>query len=85
MKHLAALLAFACVSCAPVPAVAIELDGKTAVLSPAEILRMADCKDQGGCFIVTRRAMDALVMKTIEITLEEVAKDPPVCKRGLIL
>lgn len=84
MKHLTLLLCLACVQCGPVPAVAIELTDKGVRLTPQELQRMSECAAQRGCYIVTRAALDAMVAMTIKVTLEEVAKDVPVCKRDSI-
>lgn len=49
MKHLAISLLLACVSCGPVPAVAIEMTDDTISFTPAEIYMLTQCKAQGGC------------------------------------
>jgi hypothetical protein len=71
----ASLLLLACVSCSPVPVVGIELvDGKV-ILSPAELEGMKECKARGGCFILTKKALEGVVDMTIELTLEQVRKE----------
>lgn len=83
MKHLIAFMVLACVSCSPVPAVAIELTGEDVTLSAADRATLARCAAQNGCIVATRDGIKALMLKAVEITLEEVAKDPPICKKEL--
>lgn len=74
MKHLALLaLIFS------LPVAAIELDGDKVVLTPQERLRMSQCVEQGGCFIVTRAQLDAVVDKVMRVTVDAV------CKKGIAI
>lgn len=73
MKYAALLLTVACVSCAPVPAIGIELVSGVVTLSPAEQAGMQTCKAQGGCFIITRRALDGLLDRLADIAANAVA------------
>lgn len=83
MRKLILILTLACVQCGPVPVSAIELvDGKV-VMTPKELEQLQSCKALGGCFVVTRAGLEAMVDKTIEVTLVEVEKSAPICKRGL--
>lgn len=83
MRKLITLLTLACVQCGPVPVHAIELvDGKV-VMTPKEMEQLQSCKALGGCFVVTQAGLEAMVDKTIEVTLVEVEKSAPICKRGL--
>ena len=64
------------------PASAIELvDGKV-TRTAKELEQMTSCQALGGCFVVTRAALEAMVETTIDATLVEVAKSAPICKRG---
>ena len=82
MRKLILILTMACVQCSPVPVSAIELvDGKV-VMTPKELEQLQSCKAHGGCFVVTRAALEAMVETTIDATLVEVAKSAPICKRG---
>ena len=83
MRYLTLFLVLACVQCGPIPVHAIELvDGKV-VLTPREMEQMKSCREMGGCFVVTRAGLEAMIEKTIEVTLVEVEKSAPICKRGL--
>lgn len=76
------LLFLACVSCSPVPALGIELvDGKP-MLTMQEFEQLKICQSAGGCYIVTLKALEAMVDKTIEVTLIESAKRG--CRRNSI-
>jgi len=68
--------------CAPVPAIEL-VDGKP-VLSQLELSRMHLCEEQNGCFIVTRDALNLMVLKVIETTLDEAKKDAAFCRRKSI-
>lgn len=82
MKSLITILTLACVQCGPIPASAIELiDGKV-TMTAKELEQMKSCQAHGGCFVVTRAALEAMVETTIDATLVEVAKSAPICKRG---
>lgn len=62
---------------------AIEwVDGK-AVLSHQERARMPHCDALGGCFVVTRSDLNAMVEKVIEIAIDEARKNPPTCRRDI--
>lgn len=76
------LLFLACASCSPVPALGIELvDGKP-MLTVQEVERMKACKTDGGCYIVTLKALEMMIDKTIEVTLIESEKRS--CRRNSI-
>lgn len=82
MRKLILILTMACVQCGPVPVHAIELvDGKV-VMTPREMEQMKACQALGGCYVVTRVALEAMVEKTIEATLVEVARSAPMCRKG---
>ncbi len=75
----AAFLTLACVSCNPVPVVAQQL-------IPAEA--MAACAAEGGCVLMSRQRMEAMVMEFVIQALvlaeaEHKAKPAPVCKKDI--
>lgn len=82
MRKLILILTLACVQCGPVPVHAIELENGKVVLTAKEWEQMQSCKALGGCFVVTRAGLEAMVDKTIEVTLVEVAKAAPICRKG---
>ena len=51
-------------------------------MTAKELEQMKSCQAHGGCFVVTRAALEAMVETTIDATLVEVAKSAPICKRG---
>lgn len=79
MRYLTLFLVLACVQCGPIPAHAIELVEGKVVLTPREIEQMKSCREMGGCHVVTRAGLEAMVEKTIELTLIEAAKS---CRKG---
>ena len=81
MKRLILLLCLACVQCGPIPAVAIELVGNKVVLTPGERQMMDTCATQGGCLIITVRALEATVDQTIAMTVSKLAEAGPICRR----
>ena len=58
-------------------------DGDKVVMTPKEMEQLQSCKALGGCFVVTQAGLGAMVDKTIEVTLVEIEKSAPICKRGL--
>lgn len=79
MIKLSAFLILAYVSCAPAPAVAIELVGEQVTVTPQERHRLTECHRHGGCMIVTQaelvRAFQALQAETIEIAAGVAARE----------
>lgn len=77
MRYLA-MLALACASCAPVPAVGIELQGDEAMVTQEERHKLTLCHRQGGCYIVTQaelaQAFQYIQQQTIEIASQRAAE-----------
>ena len=82
MRYLTLFLVLACVQCGPIPVHAIEMVEGKVVMTPREMEQMKSCQAHGGCFVVTRAALEAMVETTIDATLVEGAKSAPICKRG---
>ena len=89
MRYLA-MLALACASCSPVPAVAIELEGDKATVTQEERHKLTLCARQGGCYIVTQaelaQAFEMVQQKTLETaaqwTAEKLQEAKQSCRRG---
>lgn len=63
---------------------AIELvDGKP-MLTVQEFEQLKICQSAGGCYIVTLKALEAMVDKTIEVTLVELARRIQTCRKDTI-
>jgi len=62
---------------ATLPVMALDQDGNRLTLSDAE---MAKCA-QGGCTLVTNRALDEM-RQAIILLLAEIERRPRTCKRG---
>lgn len=77
MRYLSVLiLAFS--SCAPVPAVAIELEDGKAAVTPEERHNLTQCHRQGGCYIVTQaelaEAFQMIQQQTIDVLAQRAAE-----------
>jgi len=74
MIKLSAFLTLACVSCAPVPAVAIEMEGDNKVfVTPEERHKLTQCHRQGGCYVVTQAEVDQAVHQVRQQAFQEAA------------
>lgn len=77
MRYLSILI-LACVSCTPVPAVAIELEGDKVITTPEERHILTQCHRLGGCYVVTQAqlamAFEAVQQQTIEIAAQRAAE-----------
>lgn len=73
MKILSLLLCAA--SCAPVPSVAVELEGGKVVMAQAEWALLQTCKEQGGCLLVTKRQVEEAFLEVARIALKSCRRD----------
>ena len=55
------------------------------MLTAQEMEQLKTCQSAGGCHIVTRAALEMMIDKTIELTLLEVARKSPSCRRDVIV
>lgn len=81
MRKLILILTMACVQCGPVPVHAIELENGKVVITPREMQALQNCPAAGGCYILTRAALEAMIMRARELTLAEVDKAAPTCRK----
>lgn len=91
MRYLATLT-LACVSCAPVPAAAIELGGTKVIVTPEERHLLTQCHRQGGCVVVSSADVMQLIqevqLRTIEVAAsvakQEIEKAVALYRKGQI-
>jgi hypothetical protein len=67
MKYTALLLTCA-VSCSPVPAVALEVEGGKLKATPEELVALSKCSDEGGCLLLTRNTLLKLLLSATQNT-----------------
>lgn len=77
MRYLSILI-LACASCAPVPAIGIELVGDKIVATPEERHILTQCHRLGGCFVASNAQLEVMVeapqQQIIEIAARRAAE-----------
>lgn len=81
MKYAAIALIFCSVSCGPVPASAVEVANGQLVVTTEELKTLNNCDAQGGCLIVTKSQLDAIMIAVARMTATKVAAS---CKKDSI-
>ena len=63
-------------------ATALEVQGDHLVLTPQEMSMLTSCADKGGCHVVTRADIEALVQRVYQAGVDSTQQAGMTCKRN---